>query len=146
MKTIRVKPVEMIGTCPARIMPKDEFQIEEMNLIHTGNVNLCFLAISHFPPTIWQLQNESRFFGHVSCPGCTKQPDEENRVVFLLGHADKWDLCQAISEYRRLTCQHSEPEKAKKLRVEAMQAQTDGDFSRATLVMKAALNTFKGVK
>ncbi|HEX7542299.1 MAG TPA: hypothetical protein VF352_09225 [Anaerolineales bacterium] len=143
MKMINIRPVEIIGSCPAHLTQGDEFQIDELKLVNSGNVRICFLAISHLPPSVWQLQSEGRFFAHVSCPGCTRQLAEENRVVFLLGHTDKWDLCQAISEYRRLTRERPEPESAQQLRTQAMQAQCDGDFSQAALKMKAALDELK---
>ncbi len=103
----------------------------------------CFLAVSHFPVSIWQLQHNDQFFAHVSCPGCTTELENENRIIFLLGHADKWELAQLISEYRRLTRKTTEPGMAIRLRLEAMQAQTEGDFSRAAYKMKLALNEVK---
>ncbi|MBN2387445.1 MAG: hypothetical protein JXB85_10520 [Anaerolineales bacterium] len=124
MKTIRVRPVEILGSCPAGLSLQDEFHIEGMLLVPAEGFPICFLALSHLAPTIWQLQSKSRFFGHASCPGCTTRAEEEQRVIFLLGHADKWDLCQAISEYRRWVRQTPEPENAQQSRLEAMQAQT----------------------
>jgi hypothetical protein len=144
MITICVKPVEIIGACPANLSLEDEFRIQGMNLAPLGKV--CFLAIGHIPPSVWQLQSESRFFAHISCPGCTTQLEYENRVIFLLGHANKWELCQMISEYRRLTRQLFEPEMAKSFRLEAMQAQAENDFSQAVLKMKMALEEVKRIK
>jgi hypothetical protein len=143
MKMINIRPVEIIGACPAQLSQEDKFQIDELKLVNSGNVRICFLAISHLPPSVWQLQSEGRFFAHVSCPGCTRQLAEENRVVFLLGHTDKWDLCQAISEYRQLTRERPEPESAQQIRIQAIQAQSEGDISQATFKMKAALEDLK---
>jgi hypothetical protein len=139
VKTICVRPAEILGACPAGLTPQAEFRIDGMNLSHAEDIPVCFLAISGLPPSIWQLQGEGRFFAHVSCPGCTTSPEAENRVIFLLGHADKWDLCQAISAYRRLTRQIPEPENAKRLRLEAMQAQASRDFVLAADKMRLAL-------
>jgi len=143
---IRVRPVEILGHCPAGLTPESEFQIDGMNLIHAGDFPLCFLSVSHMPPSVWQLQGGDRFFAHVSCPGCTIRLEEENRVMFLLGHADKWDLCQVISEYRRITRKHPESKKARQLRLESMQAQVNGDFLLATRKMLAAVNTLRKTK
>lgn len=140
MNRIRVQPVEIIGTCPAGLSSADEFEIDGMNLIPASGGKLCFLAFGHLPPGTWQLQSGSRFFAHVSCPGCTTELEHENRVIFLLGHADKWELCRVISAYRRQLRERDEPEAALRLRQEAMQAQSAGDFGRALEKMKLALN------
>ena len=143
MKTISIRPVNIIGHCPANLTPEDEFEIEAMNLRNSKGSAICFLAPSHFPISIWQLQSDSRFFAHASCPGCISRPDEENRVVFLLGHADKWDLCQTISEYLAFCKLYEEPETARKLKAEAIQHQNRGEFSDATQKMSAALKEIK---
>ncbi len=143
MQPIRVKPVEFIGCCPAHLAPHDEFQIVGLNLDNPSHSRVCFLAVSQLPVMVWQLQNDSRFFAHASCPGCTSQLAQENRVVFLLGHADKWELCQAISEYRRLCRQRPEPASAACLKAEAIEQQNRGDYSAATERMRAALVELK---
>ena len=145
MKTINIRPVKVIGHCPANVTLDDEFQIEGMSLRNPGGSNICFLALSHFPIGIWQLQGESRFFSHSSCPGCISRPDEENRVVFLLGHEDKWKLCQTISEYLALCKQYEEPETARWFKEEAIQHQNRGEYSEATQKMGAALKELKRV-
>ena len=141
MKTISVRPVEIIGTCPAGLKLTDQFQIAGMKLSNPGNSNICFLAISQIPigQGIWQVQSEERFFSHVACPGCVSGLGRENRVVLLLGHADKWELCQAISEYVNLRKKHGEPESAAKLRDLAIEQQNRGEYSAATDTMKAAV-------
>ncbi len=144
MKTIKIKPVEIVGTCRANLSPDDEFQIRGMNLDNPEQSNLCFLSLGHFPPIVSQLQRENHFFAHLACPDCLSRMEQENGVVFLLGHADKWELCQAISEYRRL-CKlcTEEPEAAKQLEAEATQYQKQGDYSKATQKMTAAVAELK---
>lgn len=110
-----------------------------MNLDKPRGRRLCFLAIGHFPPSVWQLQGERRFFAHVSCPGCTSNMQEENRVVFLLGHSDKWPLCEAISEYLRLSRRVGETEVAAQLKAEAIGHQQAQDFVAAERKMRLAL-------
>lgn len=143
MKTIKVKPVEITGNCRANLTLDDEFQIEGMRLENPRQSSLCFLALGHFPPIVSQLQSENHFLAHVVCPDCLSRLDQENRVVYLLGHADKWELCQAISEYRRLCGECEEPEVAKQLRVEATQHQNRGEYAEATRKMAAALAELK---
>ena len=143
MKTILLKPFEVIGRCPANISPDNVLQIMGMNLVNPERHNTCFLALSHFPPMVWQLQSESRFFSHASCPGCTSELDQENRVIFLLGHEDKWDLCQVISEYLKLRQKVGETEHAVTLRDEAIRLQNRGEFSEALDPMRKALEELK---
>ena len=145
MKTISVKPVHIMGRCPANLTPDDAFEIEGMCLRNSRGSQICFLALSHFPMSIWQLQNESRFFSHVSCPGCISKPDEENRVIFLMGHKDKWELCQTISEYLAFCKRYVESDTAKLLKEEAIRLQNRGEYSEATQRMRVALQEMKRV-
>jgi hypothetical protein len=135
--------VEIIGECPAGITPKDEVYINGMQLENPRNHNVCFLAITHFPIMVWQLQSDDRFFSHASCPGCTTRMKDENRVVFLLAHEDKKELSQLISDYVRLNKNGEETESARRLKEEAIKLQEQGNFSSATNRMKAALNVLR---
>ncbi len=145
MKTIIIRPVQIIGNCPANLTVDDEFQIEEMRLENPKQSSLCFLALSQLPigGGIWQLQSEERFFSHCSCPGCILQLNQENRVVFLLSHADKWQLSQIISEYLRLCKAYGEPEIAKQFKEEAIQHQMRGEYLEAARKMETALTELK---
>ena len=102
------------------------------------------MALSLFPPNVTQLQRENRFLAHICCPDCVSSLEQEHRVTFLLGHADKWELCQRTSEYHRL-CDESngEPELAQRLRQEAIQHQQLGEYSLATEKMQEALETLQ---
>lgn len=143
METINVKAVEIIGRCPAGLTLGDVFQIEGMNLQNPEENPICFLAFSQIPLMVWQLQSERRFFSHASCPGCISQLDQENRVVFLLGHADKWELCQSISEYLRLSKRCKEPEAAKQLKEKAIQHQGREEYAQAAQKMEVALKELR---
>jgi len=143
MKTILLKPVEIIGRCPANLSPDDVLQIVDMNLVNPERHNACFLALNHFPPMVWQFQSESRFFSHASCPGYTSELEQENRVVFLLGHEDKWDLCLVISEYLKLRMRVGETNEAMALRDEAIQLQDQGEYLEALDPMRKALEVLK---
>jgi uncharacterized repeat protein (TIGR04076 family) len=144
MKTINVKPIEVIGNCRAQITVEDEFQIEGMRLMNPRQSNICFMALGHLPPIVSQLQSENHFFAHVTCPDCLARLDQENRVVFLLGHADKWELCRALSEYDRLCRQCAEePEPASQLRVEAIQYQQEDEYFKAVHSIESALTELK---
>jgi uncharacterized repeat protein (TIGR04076 family) len=144
MRTINVKPVEIVGYCRAQLTPDDEFQIDGTRLKNPGQHNCCLLALSHFGPVVSRLQKGNRFYAHVCCPDCLAHLGQSNHVVFLLGHADKWELCQAISEYRRLCRQcGEEPEPARHLRVAAGQYQERGEYDAAAEQMRLALAELK---
>jgi len=136
---INIKPVEIIGNCPAQLRLTDLFQFEDLKILNPQNISLCFLAISNFPIVIWKLQSNQSFFAHSSCPGCTLSLKKEKRVIFLLGQSDKWDLCLNISEYRRLSKIYRESRTAKSLKETAIQLQSKGQYSEATTQMEAAL-------
>lgn len=144
MSTIKVKPVEVVGHCRARLSPGDEFEIKGTRLENLRQSNLCVLALGHLPPIVKQLQGGKHFYAHLTCPECLAREGQKNRVVFLLGHADKWALCQAISEYRRL-CRRlgEEPVLAGQLGQEATHHQKQGDYSKAALKMVAAVAELK---
>jgi hypothetical protein len=145
MKTINIKPIQILGICPAGLMLEDEFQIDGMRLENPNGSKICFLALSQIPigQGIWQLQSEERFFSHVSCPSCTLRPDQENRVTFLLGHTDKWKLCQLISEYLILSKLHGESVAARQAKEEAIAYQNQGDYLQASQQMENALEELK---
>lgn len=140
MRTINIKPVEIFGDCLADLTLDDQFQVKAMKLEIPRACTLCFQALSYFPSIILQLQHDNHFYAHATCGAdCVTQQDSETCVIFLLGHADKWDLCQAISEYRRLCKQCPEPEEARQLRLEATQCQKQGEYEEAAQKMEVAL-------
>jgi hypothetical protein len=139
MRTINVKPVVVTGKCRANLTSEDEFQIMGSNLENPGQSRVCYRALAHFPPIVDLLQQNNHFYALMICPECPAQPGSENSVTFLLGHADKWDLCQMISEYHRLWKQCPESEYSRQLRAEATRHQKEGDYTRAIEKMKAAL-------
>jgi hypothetical protein len=147
MKTINIKPVQIIGSCPAGLTLADEFQIVGMRLENLGGSKICFLALSQIPigQGIWQIQSEERFFSHVSCPGCIPNLERENRVVFLLGHADKWELCRLISEYLALSKQYKETDTSRQAKEEAIQYQNRGEYLEATQQMERALQELRRI-
>ncbi|MFQ5575412.1 MAG: tetratricopeptide repeat protein [Anaerolineae bacterium] len=143
MNTITIKPVEITGNCRANLTPDDEFYITGMALENPCQSRLCYLALGHFPPIIAQLQQGSQFYAHAACPDCLSRPDRENCVTFLLGHADKWELCRAISDYHRLRRRYPEPETARHLRAQAIRRQQQGQYAEAVQTMQAALAEMK---
>jgi hypothetical protein len=64
-------------------------------------------------------------------------------VVFLLGHADKWELCKLISEYLELCHNHPEPAAARKAKEDAILLQNQGEYAEAAQKMEKALYALK---
>ena len=145
MSVVAVCPVEVIGSCPAGITTTDEFEIADMALLNPAGHRVCFMAVAQLPigQGVWQLQSGERFFSHVSCPGCSSDPERENRVVFLLSHADKRELSHAISEYLRLWRRHVEPDTARRLKEEAIHFQSRGDYTAAARHMASAVEQMR---
>lgn len=145
MKLVNVKPVQVIGDCPVELGQGDEFQVDGMLLKNPAGKKVCILAVSQLMigQGIWQLQSGERFFSHVTCPGCMTEPDQENRVVFLLCHADKQELGQNISDYLRLCKQKDEPEAARLLKEEAIMQQSKGNYAEAARIMRSALQALE---
>ena len=143
---VNIRPVEIIGHCPAGLTLGDECQLEGMELKNPKSSRVCWLALSQLPigQGIWQVQSGERFFSHVSCPGCIADLEHENRVVFLLGHGDKWELCQIIAEYLKYCKSSSEPALAKELKEIAIGQQSRGEYEAATETMKTALKELLG--
>jgi hypothetical protein len=112
MLTVKVRPIEFQGRCAAGLIEEDEFQVSGVRLLIPRGSSICFLALSHLAPVIRQLQSESRLFVHAACPGCPSPLNPENRVTFLLGQAEKWELCRTISAYQRVIRPSNELEAA----------------------------------
>jgi hypothetical protein len=144
MQTIRVKPIEIIGTCPAGLELTSEFDIEGMNIRNYKQSELCFESFCHLAGNIWWLRSGKKFFIHVSCPGCIADMANENRVVFLLGRPDKWELGEVFTEYWKLRRKHGEPEEAKQLRLEAEELEREGNrYSEVLQKLRAALEVLR---
>jgi uncharacterized repeat protein (TIGR04076 family) len=147
VKAIKVKPVEVTGHCRAGLTLDDEFLIDGSNLLNPRQSNICIGALSHLPPVVSALQEGKQLHAHARCQSCTGV-GQENRVVFLLGHADAWELCVCLSEYSRLCTEgglrqaqdaSGEPLVARQLKVEATELQRRGDYTGALHKMEAAL-------
>lgn len=143
MKTIKIKPVRVTGKCRAGLRLDDEVQIRGVNLENPGQSRLCCHAFSHFSPVIATLQRGNHFYAVVSCPDCLSAQCNGASVDFLLGHADKWELCQALVAYRQLRERYPEPAAARQLKAAATQLQKRGEFVEATEQMQAALSVME---
>jgi uncharacterized repeat protein (TIGR04076 family) len=145
MQTIKIKPVRVSGKCRAGLRLADEVQVRGVNLENSGQSRVCCHAFSHFSPVIATLQRGDHFYAVVTCPDCQSSGPGGACVDFLLGHADKWELCQAIVAYRHLRECCPEPETARQLRIAATEHQKAGEFAEATAKIQAALGVMEEV-
>jgi hypothetical protein len=60
---------------------------------------LCYVALSAFTDQVTQIQRRERVTSHLSCPGCSFNTDQDNRVVFVIGSEDAWSLSKKFSAY-----------------------------------------------
>ena len=145
MKTIRVKPVEIIGECPIGISFKDEFLIEGIEIKNPKKSKICFLAISHLYYGIWGIQNNQVLINHSTCPGCINNLESENRISFLMAFPENWKLGEKITKYNEIIQQIEESEVAKKLRLKA-EAHLIGEKMNYDLALKGIKMATKIIK
>ena len=91
-------PSRIFGTCPAGHRLGDEFVVEG-TIVRPVKGPLCYVALSAFTAQVTQIQRRERVTSHLSCPGCSFNSNKENRVIFVLGREDAWELSQKYSEY-----------------------------------------------
>ena len=139
METIKIKPVRVSGKCRANLTLNDEILVQGANIENPTQSRMCCNAFGHFPPVINTLQQGQHFFAVITCPDCLPARRGGASVDFLLGHADKWELCLTIATYRQLRENCLEPEAARQLRTAATEHQKRGEFFEATEKTKVAL-------
>ena len=90
-------PSRIWGACPAGHQIGDEIAIEGM-AVRAVKGPLCYAALSAFTGQVTQIKR-GRATNHLSCPGCVSEPDQENRVVFVLSSEEARDLSIKYSAY-----------------------------------------------
>ena len=100
MNTVRVRagPSRIFGKCPAGYQLNDEFTIDGTNLSLVKGP-ICYIALSAFTAQVTQIQRQQRTTSHLSCPGCSLDIEQDNRVVFVLGREETWSLSTKFSKY-----------------------------------------------
>lgn len=91
-------PSRIFGMCPAGHQMGDELILEEMT-VRAVKGPICYIAMSAFNAQVSQIQRCERVTSHLSCPSCGSDPNQENRVVFVLSLEDAWRLSKKYSEY-----------------------------------------------
>lgn len=81
---VRVSPSRIFGRCPVGYQEDDEFIIKGTN-VKVLRGPICYIALSAFTVQVTQIQTKQRQTSHLSCPGCSFDSTQENRVVFVLG-------------------------------------------------------------
>lgn len=98
MTRIRAAPSRIIGECPAGHQMGDEMIIDG-TVIHVLEGPICHVAMSAFTDQVTQIQRHERVTSHLSCPGCCFDSGRENRVIFVLGSENAWNLSKKYSKY-----------------------------------------------
>lgn len=76
----------------------DQLVIDE-TVVYSVRGPLCYIALSAFTQQVTEIRRRERVTSHISCPGCSSNLDQENRVVFVLGNEDAWNLSKKFSAY-----------------------------------------------
>lgn len=88
---LRVSPSRIFGKCPAGHQIGDEFTVDG-TVVNSLKGPICYVALSVFTSQVSQIQRDGRVTSHLSCPGCSFNSEMENRVVFVLGSEEAWEL------------------------------------------------------
>ena len=95
---VRIGPSRIFGKCPAGYQVGDKFTIDGTNVsVEKGPI--CYVALSAFTAQVTQIQTQQRTTSHLSCPGCSFNSKEDNRVVFVLSIEESWSLSRKFSKY-----------------------------------------------
>lgn len=95
---VRAGPSRIFGKCPAGHQIGDEFIIDG-TIVQVVKGPICHVAMSAFTDQVTQIQRCERVTSHLSCPGCGFHSTLDNRVVFVLGSEDAWQLSKKYSAY-----------------------------------------------
>ncbi len=95
---VRIGPSRIFGKCPAGFQINDEFIIDGTN-VSAVKGPICYVALSAFTAQVTQIQRQQRTTSHLSCPGCSFNKKQDNRVVFVLGSEETWNLSRMYSKY-----------------------------------------------
>ena len=118
-RDVTIKPIEILGTCPAGIGLDDETTISGMNVLTQPHQAVCFNLITQYTQAIWAIKKGWQNYFHASCPGCIKDLDNENRVICLIHDKERPEMGKLFTEYWRMRAERGETEKSKTLRTEA---------------------------
>jgi len=95
---VHAAPSRIFGKCPAGLRKGDELVIAETT-VTASKGPICYVAMSSFTDQVTQIQRRERVTSHLSCPGCGFGSNQDNRVVFVLGSENAWNLSKKYSEY-----------------------------------------------
>lgn len=136
------RPSRIFGTCPAGHQTDDEFMIEG-TIVRPAKGPICYVALSAFTVQVTQIQRRERMTSHLSCPGCSFNPNKENRVVFVLGHEDTWELSQKYSEYNWARIDGRETRTSQRYRDRCWKLTQEGNYTEAERAIEQAIKHLK---
>ena len=135
-------PSRIFGTCPAGHQTGDEFMIEG-TIVRPVKGPICYVALSAFTVQVTQIQRRERVTSHLSCPGCSFDSNKENRVVFVLGHEDAWELSRKYSEYNWARIDGRETKTSQRYRDLCWKLTQEGNYTDAERAIEQAINHLK---
>jgi uncharacterized repeat protein (TIGR04076 family) len=142
MMIVFASPSRIFGTCPAGHQTGDEFMIEG-TIVRPVKGPICYVALSAFTVQVTQIQRRERVTSHLSCPGCSFNSHKENRVVFVLGHEDAWELSRKYSVYNWARIDGRETMISQRYRDLCWKLTQEGNYTDAERAIEQAIKHLK---
>jgi len=139
---VLASPSRISGKCPAGHQIGDEFMIER-TIVRPVKGPICHVALSAFTDQVTQIQRRERVTSHLSCPGCSFNSDKENRVVFVLGREDAWELSKKYSEYNWARIDGRETKTSQRYRDLCWKFTQEGNYTEAERAIEQAIKHLK---
>lgn len=139
---IRAGPSRIFGKCPAGHQMGDELIIDG-TIVQAVKGPICYVAMSAFTDQVTQIQRRERVTSHLSCPGCCFNSELENRVVFVLGSEDAWELSKKYSAYNWGRLEGRETETSAHYRDLCWELTQTGNYSEAEKAIENAMKHLK---
>jgi len=139
---VLASPSRISGKCPAGHQIGDEFMIER-TIVRPVKGPICHVALSAFTDQVTQIQRRERVTSHLSCPGCSFNSDKENRVVFVLGCEDAWELSKKYSEYNWARIDGRETKTSQRYRDLCWKFTQEGNYTEAERAIEQAIKHLK---
>lgn len=140
---VLASPSRIFGECPAGHQVGDEF-ILEGTIVRPVKGPLCYVALSAFTDQVTQIRRRERVTSHLSCPGCSFDSDQENRVVFVLGSEDAWGLSKKFSAYNWARLDGRATEMSARYCDLSWQHTQAGNYAEAERAMEQAIEHLQG--
>jgi uncharacterized repeat protein (TIGR04076 family) len=140
---VLASPTRIFGECPAGHQIGDQVNIEGMT-VRAVKGPICYVALSAFTCQVTQIKR-GRATNHLSCPGCWSDPDQANRVVFVLSREEAWDLSLKYSAYNWARIDGRATERSEYHCNRCWAFTQDGDYAQAERAIEQAIKHLRPV-